>query len=158
MKIISVKTIKITKKATSITRTAVLLLVVSLANCLSASGEKFDPHALFESLGYCLGGGPGTKDNPFVICQYPFFRDIRLRDNWQNQYYALGTNIDARESWGESTTEDGMSQDCASAFSGNTPRGYTSGDRIGNCSGWRPFDLEGGAFNGGIDGRGYAHQ
>ena len=77
-----------TKKITSITRTAVLLLVVSLANCLSASGEKFDPLALFESLGYCLGGGPGTKDDPFVICQYPYFRDIRLRDNWQNQYYA----------------------------------------------------------------------
>ena len=76
-----------------------------------------------------------------MICQYEFFRDIRLRENWQNQHYALGRDIDARSSW--------------SANPFDRPCEPFDGETQGDCGGWEPFELEGGAFSGGIDGRGH---
>ena len=122
-----------------------------LAHCLHVTSD-FD---LSASLGFCIGGGLGTQEEPYTVCQYPYFRDIRLRENWQNQHYLIGANIDARESWSENTNARGLSEECLFPFFGQDDDDDPD-NLIGDCSGWRPFDLEGGAFNGGLDGRGHA--
>ena len=124
-------------------RSIAMAAVIVTGHCIDLLGGIEDPDG--SGLGFCFGGGLGTREEPLTLCSYESFRKIRTRENWQNQHYLMGGDIDATPSWRENST----GAPCI-PFDGTTAGGGS------DCTGFTPFDLNGGEFNGTFDGGGYA--
>ncbi len=91
----------------------------------------------------CIASGDGHPDNPKWICSYSELKGI-AKEHDSTDYYILGVDIDARESWSEGTDQCG-------AYNG------TDIAETNPCSGWEPVgDPEGVMFFIGFDGRGHS--